>query len=69
MRRFVEEGGVYLRVWAGAYYACRELAFHAGTRGAICGTRERKRANVGEGPKRGPLGMPTNCPDTAARGC
>ncbi|MDF3832335.1 BPL-N domain-containing protein [Cupriavidus basilensis] len=40
IRRFVEEGGVYLGVCAGAYYACRELAFHAGMRGAICGTRE-----------------------------
>src|SRR5438094_2546537 len=40
IRRFVEEGGVYLGICAGAYYACRELAFHAGTDGAICGTRE-----------------------------
>ncbi|WP_041680230.1 BPL-N domain-containing protein [Cupriavidus necator] len=40
IRRFVEEGGVYLGICAGAYYACRELAFHAGTRGAICGSRE-----------------------------
>jgi len=40
IRRFVEEGGVYLGICAGAYYACRELAFHAGTRGAICGPRE-----------------------------
>jgi glutamine amidotransferase-like uncharacterized protein len=40
IRRFVEEGGVYLGICAGAYYACREIAFHAGTDGAICGTRE-----------------------------
>jgi glutamine amidotransferase-like uncharacterized protein len=40
IRRFVEEGGVYLGICAGAYYACRELAFHAGTDGAICGARE-----------------------------
>jgi glutamine amidotransferase-like uncharacterized protein len=40
IRRFVEEGGVYLGICAGAYYACRELAFHAGTEGAICGPRE-----------------------------
>ncbi len=40
IRRFVEGGGVYLGICAGAYYACRELAFHAGTRGAICGSRE-----------------------------
>lgn len=40
IRRFVEQGGVYLGICAGAYYACRELAFHAGTAGAICGKRE-----------------------------
>lgn len=40
IRQFVEHGGVYLGICAGAYYACRELAFHAGTRGAICGPRE-----------------------------
>ncbi|QOT79020.1 BPL-N domain-containing protein [Cupriavidus basilensis] len=40
IRRFVEEGGAYLGICAGAYYACRELAFHAGTEGAICGPRE-----------------------------
>jgi len=40
IRRFVEGGRVYLGICAGAYYACRELAFHAGTRGEICGTRE-----------------------------
>jgi glutamine amidotransferase-like uncharacterized protein len=40
IRRFVEEGGVYLGICAGAYYACREIAFHAGTDGAICGARE-----------------------------
>ncbi|SCU88158.1 Biotin apo-protein ligase-like protein [Cupriavidus necator] len=40
IRRFVEQGGVYLGICAGAYYACRELAFHAGSAGEICGTRE-----------------------------
>lgn len=40
IRSFVERGGVYLGICAGAYYACRELAFHAGTSGAICGKRE-----------------------------
>ncbi|CAN7751425.1 BPL-N domain-containing protein [Cupriavidus necator] len=40
IRRFVEEGGVYLGICAGAYYACREIAFHEGTRGAICDSRE-----------------------------
>ncbi|EYS94033.1 biotin--protein ligase [Cupriavidus sp. SK-4] len=40
IRHFVEQGGAYLGICAGAYYACRELAFHAGTRGAICGPRE-----------------------------
>jgi glutamine amidotransferase-like uncharacterized protein len=40
IRRFVEEGGVYLGICAGAYYACKELAFNAGTDGAICGARE-----------------------------
>ena len=42
IRRFVEEGGAYLGICAGAYYACREIAFHAGTDGAICGARELK---------------------------
>ena len=42
IRRFVEEGGVYLGICAGAYYGCREIAFHAGTDGAICGARELK---------------------------
>ena len=40
IRRFVEDGGVYLGICAGAYYACTEIAFHAGTDGAICGARE-----------------------------
>src|SRR5438094_10662812 len=40
IRRFVEGGGVYLGICAGAYYACREIAFHAGTDGAICDARE-----------------------------
>ncbi|UUZ62721.1 BPL-N domain-containing protein [Polaromonas sp. P1-6] len=39
IRRFVEEGGAYLGICAGAYYACREIAFHAGTDGAICSAR------------------------------
>jgi glutamine amidotransferase-like uncharacterized protein len=40
IRQFVEDGGTYLGICAGAYYACREIAFHAGTDGAICGARE-----------------------------
>ena len=40
IREFVEGGGVYLGICAGAYYACRDIAFHAGTDGAICGPRE-----------------------------
>jgi glutamine amidotransferase-like uncharacterized protein len=40
IRRFVEDGGVYWGICAGAYYACREIAFHAGTKDAICGPRE-----------------------------
>jgi glutamine amidotransferase-like uncharacterized protein len=40
IRRFVQEGGVYLGICAGAYYACRELAFHAGNADAIGGPRE-----------------------------
>ena len=40
IRQFVEGGGVYWGICAGAYYACREIAFHAGTEGAICGPRE-----------------------------
>lgn len=40
IRQFVEGGGCYFGICAGAYYGCREIAFHAGTRGAICGPRE-----------------------------
>ena len=40
IRQFVERGGAYLGICAGAYYACRKIAFHAGTEGAICGPRE-----------------------------
>ncbi len=40
IRNFVETGGTYLGVCAGAYYACREIAFHKGRPDEICGPRE-----------------------------
>ncbi|RZT42522.1 BPL-N domain-containing protein [Cupriavidus agavae] len=46
IRTYIEAGGNYLGICAGAYYACREIAFHAGTRGAICGSRELRLVNA-----------------------
>lgn len=40
IRRFVEDGGTYLGICAGAYYGCREIAYHIGRRDEICGARE-----------------------------
>jgi glutamine amidotransferase-like uncharacterized protein len=40
IRRYVEAGGAFLGVCAGAYYACARLAFEASAPGAITGTRE-----------------------------
>lgn len=40
IREFVEAGGTYLGVCAGAYYGCRSLAFHEGWTDEISGPRE-----------------------------
>lgn len=40
IRGFVELGGTYLGICAGAYYACRDIAYHQGRRDEICGPRE-----------------------------
>lgn len=40
IRNFVETGGTYLGICAGAYYACREIEFHKGRDDEICGPRE-----------------------------
>ncbi|MBK1665667.1 hypothetical protein CKO38_13895 [Rhodospirillum rubrum] len=40
IRAFVAGGGRYLGICAGAYYACREIAFHAGRADAVVGQRD-----------------------------
>lgn len=40
IRSFVEGGGTYLGVCAGAYYGCQHVAFHKGRPDEICGERE-----------------------------
>lgn len=40
IRAYVEEGGTYLGLCAGAYYGCRALEFHAGRDDEIAGPRE-----------------------------
>lgn len=40
IRRYVERGGAFLGVCAGAYYAAARIAFESVTPGAITGTRE-----------------------------
>ena len=40
IRAFVEDGGTYLGICAGAYYACRAIEFHKGRDDEICGGRE-----------------------------
>ncbi len=40
LRRFVEDGGTYLGICAGAYFACRAIEFHKGRNDEICGPRE-----------------------------
>lgn len=40
IRNYVEEGGTYLGICAGAYYACRAIEFHKGRSDEICGARE-----------------------------
>lgn len=40
IRAYVEEGGTYLGVCAGAYYGCKEIEYHKGRADEICGPRE-----------------------------
>ena len=40
IRNYVEKGGTYLGICAGAYYACRDIEFHKGARDEICAERE-----------------------------
>lgn len=40
IRNFVESGGTYLGICAGAYYACRAIEFHKGRDDEICQLRE-----------------------------
>lgn len=40
IRGYVEDGGTYLGICAGAYYACRGIEFHKGREDEICGFRE-----------------------------
>ncbi len=40
IRSFVENGGTYLGICAGAYYACRNIEFHKGRSDEICEPRE-----------------------------
>lgn len=40
IRAYVEEGGTYLGICAGAYYGCRRVEFHKGREDEICGNRE-----------------------------
>jgi glutamine amidotransferase-like uncharacterized protein len=40
IRRFVESGGVYVGICAGAYYGARRIAFHVGQPDEITGSRE-----------------------------
>ncbi|MFA5593343.1 MAG: BPL-N domain-containing protein [Micavibrio sp.] len=46
IRRFVEKGGTYLGLCAGAYYGCRALEFHKGRADEITGGRELAFANA-----------------------
>lgn len=40
LRAYVKNGGTYLGICAGAYYACRAIEFHKGRADEICGKRE-----------------------------
>lgn len=40
IRSFVETGGTYLGICAGAYYGCAAIEFHKGREDEICGERE-----------------------------
>ena len=40
IRRFVEQGGMYFGICAGAYYGCRDIEFHKSRSDEITGARE-----------------------------
>lgn len=40
LRQFVEEGGTYIGICAGAYYGCRQVEFDKGFPLEVCGFRE-----------------------------
>lgn len=40
LRDYVESGGTYLGICAGAYFGCRDIAYHAGRADEISGPRE-----------------------------
>ena len=40
IRQFVEEGGAYLGICAGAYYGCKQVEFDQGSSLEVCGGRE-----------------------------
>lgn len=40
IRDFVEQGGNYFGICAGAYYACEQIAYQKGKRGEVCADRE-----------------------------
>lgn len=40
IRRFVEQGGTYFGICAGAYYGCRDIEFHKGRADEIIGERD-----------------------------
>ncbi|PJF20465.1 MAG: biotin--protein ligase, partial [Phototrophicales bacterium] len=42
IREYVEAGGTYLGICAGAYYGCTHIEFQKGTSSAICEDRELK---------------------------
>ncbi len=46
IRAYVEDGGTYLGICAGAYYACNTLKFHEGREDEITGKRELDFANA-----------------------
>ncbi|MCI5059782.1 MAG: BPL-N domain-containing protein [Alphaproteobacteria bacterium] len=40
IRAYIEQGGTYLGICAGAYYAARNIEFHKGSKSEICEPRE-----------------------------
>lgn len=70
LRCFIESGGTYLGVCAGAYYGCSALSFHAGLPSEVSGARELALLDavaVGSLAELGPLYDLTLASATAAR--